>query len=160
MTARHAFLTTVAAAHLILVICGAAGFLSEERALGWYGEVSGAGNEYGFFAPGVGASYQATFTMTDEDGRTWTDDLDRGDTHEVMLRYNNGFSALDGLGSDLAASWAATMFGRHPQAQQVTVQFQEYDPPSMEEYRAGNRAEWKTFYQGTFVRESQASEGK
>ena len=155
MTARHAFLTTIAAAHVILVICGAAGFLAGERALGWYGEVSGAGNQYGFFAPEVGASYRATFTMTDAKGQTWMDVLNRGDNHEAMLRYDNSFG--DFGSSDLAASWAAMMFGRHAHAQQVTVRLQEYDPPTMADYQAGKRAEWKTFYQATFIRDQETA---
>jgi hypothetical protein len=157
MNARHALLTAIAAAHLLVVACGAASWapFSDKKlpgkALRWYGGMSGANNGYGFFAS-VGPSYRVSFTMTNSTGRTWTDVLDQGKNNEATLRFNGTVSILGYVGDGLTASWAATMFGRHPDAQQVVVELNEYDPPSMEDYQAGKRAQWERVYEAMFVR--------
>src|SRR5262245_20729418 len=126
MNLRHAFLTALAAAHLVLVACGASrrGPLPAtpwpRKALRWYGAMSGSDNGYGFFAPGVASQWRATFTLSDGAGRDWTDTLERQDNSEVTLRVGGivGLFPEADLSRDLAASWAGKMFGRHPGAQQ------------------------------------------
>jgi hypothetical protein len=156
MTRRHAVATLVAACHLVLVVCGASGLAfssnpnedsSARKAVRLYGALSGADNGYGFFAPGVGPQVRATFTLSDDSGRTWTDTLERGMSHEALHRVG-GSPALatePAFRDDLIRSWAGTMFGRHPSACRVVVRLQVYDPPTMEDYRTGERARWETF---------------
>jgi hypothetical protein len=154
MTRRHALATFAAACHLVLVVCGASGLLfTGDPAMGdWprqgvqlYGALSGAENGYGFFAPGVGAQIRATFILTDASGRTWTDTLERGLSHEATLRAAGSVSlaAEPDFRDDLFRSWIGTMFGRHPEARRVVVRLEMFDPPTMAEYQAGHRAEWE-----------------
>ena len=57
MTARHAAVAVLAAAHLTLVVCGAARLRPPHGPAGsavrFYGALSGSDNGFGFFAPGV-----------------------------------------------------------------------------------------------------------
>jgi hypothetical protein len=138
------------------------------RAARTYGAYSGSDSSYGFFAPSVGPQIRATFTLSDDSGRTWTDTLESRSNREVELRIG-GIVALFCSTDErdaLAASLAATMFGRHPEARFVTVQAESYGTtgtaatsqedlyqlPSMANYRAGERPMWRVLYQATFTR--------
>jgi len=155
MTRRHAVATLAAACHLALVVCGASGLVFSgpssadgpvRKTVRLYGALSGADNGYGFFAPGVGPQVLATFTLRDGAGRTWTDTLERGMSHEALHRAG-GSPALavePAYRDDLVRSWAGTMFGRHPEARRVVVRLELFDPPSMGGYRVGERARWET----------------
>jgi hypothetical protein len=163
MSKRHAFATALALGHLILVACGAAGLsllpdsCPPGRALRWYGAVTEAGNGYGYFAPSVGSPSRVTFLLSDGAGRTWADALDPGGSPEVRLRV--GTIALQSadpeLRPHLAASWAARMFGRHPDAREVVVRIELHELPSMAQYRAGERPRWEKVYEATFRRTGQ-----
>ena len=156
MTQKHAIWTGLAAAHLILVACGAARTIPGLDTLPgwsvrWYGSLSGGTNSYGFFKE-VGSGCKVTFTMTDEAGNTWEDELDRAGNREAWMRANGSIYMIIDLNDQLAASWAANMFARHPSARQVYIQFDQFDPPSMENYRNGVRPEWQTTYARVFLR--------
>jgi len=163
---KRTFFTAVAVGHLILVAFGIFRLpLLSELNLGgrlarWYGLVTGTAYAYGFFAPEVPPQYKATFTMTDRNGRTWTDTLAHDTNNEVTLRSEVTVSVWGLVGDNLPACWAATMFGRHHDAVLVTVSLNEYNPPTMTDYRAGKRAEWKTIYQATFFRHPQVTTEK
>jgi hypothetical protein len=191
MSKWHAVLTAVAAVHLFLVACGAAGLTllpedtPSEKLLRLYGELSGADNNFGFFAPRVGAQIRAIFTLTDSDGNTWTDVLERGSNRETDLRVEVLIeSVLDDnaledeededeegdeedeeeasrpswLQTASVKSWAVWMFARHPSAVEVAVSVEYYYVPPMDEYRTGARPEWrKTRCQKTFVRDEEDS---
>ena len=156
MTRRHAIWTGLAAAHLLLVACGASKMVPGlETPWQWgvrlYGSMSGATNSYGFFKE-VGSGCKASFTMTDADGNTWEDGLDRAGNREAWMRANGSIYMIIDLNDQLAASWAANMFARHPKAQQVYVQFDQFEPPSMADYRDGVRPDWRTTFARVFVR--------
>ena len=161
MTRRHAVFTALAAGHLALVACGAAGFApwagwgAAGESLRWYGTVTEAGNGYGYFAPVVGMPSRVTFVMSDDAGRAWEDSL-AGSTASPEARLRMGTIALGAgdpeLRPRLTASWAATMFGRHPDAEQVVVRIETYELPPMEHVRAGEKARWETVYEATFRR--------
>jgi hypothetical protein len=162
MTRRHKFWTAVAAGHLVLIACSAAGFVPSpdrpvEKAVRWYGAMSGATNRYGFFKE-VGSGCKVTFTLTDKDGRSWQDVLSRGGNREAEMRANGSIYLILDFDDALATSWAASMLARHPLAHQVVVQFEQYEPPSMAEYRDGVRPEWKTTYVKVFVRKKDIGE--
>jgi hypothetical protein len=168
MNKQTTVVISLAAAHLLLVVCGAAGLslLSGRsppgKALRWYGAMSGADNGYGFFAPGVAPQWRATFTLSDTAGRTWTDTLEGDHNHEVAHRVGgivNLFSE-PGLRPELAASWAAKMFGRYPDAKQVVIRVEIYDLPTMAEYRNGTRPQWEFICEATFARHRAGSPGK
>ena len=121
------------------------------RAFNWYGGMSGGSNRYGFFKE-VGSACKASFLMSDEEGNEWQDTLDHGISHEASLRYQGAMFIYPDWGEQLSLQWAATMFGRHPTAYQADVYFESIDVPSMDEYRAGKRPEWKTTVHDRFFR--------
>src|SRR5262245_18263663 len=123
MSRKHAIWTGLAAAHLLLVLCGSARLVPwRDRPLEWterwYGSIFGATNSYGFFKE-VGSGCKVTLTMTDADGNTWDDGLDRGGNREAWMRANGSIYMNVDYYDPLAASWAANMFARHPTARQV-----------------------------------------
>ena len=162
MTRRHIFFTGLAAAHLVMVACSAVGLLPGvdrplQWGLRWYGSISGASNSYGFFKE-VGSGCKVTFTLTDEDGNTWQDELNRAGNREAEMRANGSIYLLGDYADLLAASWAANLLARHPSARQVIVQFEQFDPPSMADYRDGARPEWRTSYLKVFLRNVETSD--
>lgn len=173
MTGKHKLLTALAGFHLILIVLGAMHlhFGQSTSALGqagyWYGTMTGAGSSHGFFAPGLTAPVRIMFQMYDAEGQEWTDTIAFGSTSESNVRLKNisvNPPDLEAAHNDpMMKSLAGTMFGKHPEAVLVVVQFQYYvleksDPnaeddfPTMEEWRAGKRPEWVTFYQLPYQR--------
>jgi hypothetical protein len=165
MSKRHALFTALAAVHLGLVVCGALGWglLPEDKLTGQVLRVgqamSGSDTGYGFFAPDVGADLRARFTMIDATGREWTDDMSFGNNLEARLRVANVLALVydEELRGVAAGSLAGTMFGRHPTAQTVIVTIETYDPPTMEEYREGDRPEWEVVYEAAISRKPKTS---
>lgn len=164
MTTRHAFLTGLAAAHLVLVACGAFSthlLPAGTPAYKWlrlYGEVSGADNTWGFFAPSVGWQRQTVFVFTDEEGRTWTEKHERGSTHETNLRLTRLTDTAmlsDGRIDRLQLrSWAASALGRHPTAKTVEIRLEIYQHPMTHEHRLGQKGQWKLYDHWTYTRAS------
>jgi hypothetical protein len=163
MNARLKLATALAAVHLVLVACGVLGLSIVPHdsvagaALNTYGVLSGSDNNYGFFAPGVALQMQAEFALSDGAGRVWTDRLETGANNEVAKRIDScvSRSADPELSPALAASWAAVMFDRHPDAQRVVVRVREYALPTMAEFQAGQRPEWRPVFEVTFERNLQ-----
>jgi hypothetical protein len=151
MTRRHTLYTILAGLHIVLVACGAAGWsvLPPNTALGHGLRVvrgyTGSDASYAFFAPGVSSTVRATFTMTDANGKQWTDTLDAGMSREAQLRIGSGVGMTGAFPNLLPAfvhSWAATMLGRHPTAETVTVSIEVYEVPPMDAAKSGQRPEW------------------
>jgi hypothetical protein len=167
MTKRHAFFTALAAGHLALVAGWGASRapLAELGVAGkvaaWYGAMSGAQANYGFFAPDAVWQARATFHLEDAKGHTWTDTIERKSAgNESNLRLgglvDNQFAGGP-PDREQVRSWAAGMLARHPTAKTVRVQVESYQTPSMEQFRAGERPEWVTIYEETFTRISAVS---
>jgi hypothetical protein len=149
------------ALHLAFVGLGASHAWPE--AVGWfgsllhlYGSASGASGSYSFFAPGVGSQLRVQLAVVDAAGRTSEEALATGVSREAELRVGN---IVGGLWSDwverdmqraVAASLAGTVFGRRPDADTVSVRFESFDLPTMEQYREGQRGEWQSHYQAKF----------
>jgi len=160
MTNRHALLTGLAALHLVLVVCGAFDWslLSQERLPGKVLRVgqamTGSDTGYGFFAPDVGCDLRARFTLIDAAGRRWTDQLDTGPTLESRLRISNVLNLFEEeeWRREAAGSLAGIMLARNPTAVKVIVRIDVFDPPTMEDYRAGERLEWEPMYEATVSR--------
>jgi hypothetical protein len=171
MSRKQLCWTVLAAGHLLLVACGAVGLQLlppaswAGRATGYYGAVSGAASSYGFFAPNVGPQIRATMTVQDAAGRSWRDTLTSGKTMESRLRVCAIPGRLDDLQPEkkmlVMRSLAAAMFGRHPDARQVTIRVElfgrrqagdEIDFPAMSEVAGGKTPEWIPLYEATFER--------
>lgn len=158
---RSAIIIGASALHLTFVGLGAAHAWPE--AGGWtgsllrlYGSASGASGSYSFFAPGVGSQLRLQLAVVDAAGRTSEEVLVTGVSREAELRVSN---IVGGLWSDLvdrdmqravAASLAGTVFGRRPDADTVSVAFESFDLPTMEQYKEGQRGEWQSHYQAKF----------
>jgi hypothetical protein len=163
MRARdRCLLLGLALGHLILVALGA-GSVSL-RPLGpvgsmldGYGALSGASSGYGFFAPGVNGQLVAHFDVVDAEGRRTAAALETGSSHEADLRVGNIIDQFwheddaPGLERVLAASLAGKIFARHPEAREVAVRLEHFEPVSMEAYRGGARPAEIPIYEATFV---------
>ncbi len=163
MTGRQKIMVAVAGLHLLVVTYNAFRLPAPSPAnraglaFRWYGAMSGASNSYGFFKA-VGNNCRVRFYITDHEDKSWEDVLNRSDNHEAEMRYNSSTYMIVDFGDHVVKHWAATMFGRHPSARQVFVIFEEYAPPSMEEFRAGKRGQWLTTYPPkAFFRKDQIS---
>lgn len=164
MNRRHVCLAIAAALHLALVTVGAFGWGlplgrgRAVRALNYYGAVTGASQRFSYFAPGVASPLRATFLLKTAAGRTWTDTLDEEAGREAQLRMESivtNFMQAEyrpGLRRALAGSWAATMLGRHPEAERILVRVEICDLPTMTQYRAGDRPRWRPVYEAEFTR--------
>lgn len=167
MTRRHLAWAIAACLHLVLVICGAASVTLSGRnlALGilaQYSEVSGADTQYGFFAPSVASQCRAILTLRDAEGREWSDTVAADPAAGFGWLTSSAIDSIprlpENLRRALAGSWAAVMFGRHPQAVEVVVDSQIEMLPTMPEWDAGARPEWKSLYKSTFVRKADSDE--
>jgi hypothetical protein len=150
-----------AGAHLALVAVGAAGAEfagagAVPSVLAHYGHLTGADNTYGFFAPSVSSQCRVSFTMRDAAGGTWRDELVGGEESALSFRSQSAVDAIGKLPDDLrralSASWAGTMFARHPRAQYVVVEVEVEELPTMSAWRDGARQQWAPLYRATFVR--------
>ncbi len=121
-----------------------------------YAALSGTDSAYSFFAPSVGTQLRASFELTDAEGKTSTDVLTTGTSHEADLRIGDMVAIFSMVGQDLqrslAGSWAGRVLARHPEAEHVVVRLDAYDLPTMAEYREGKRPEWSPYYEAEFVR--------
>lgn len=161
----HKVLLATTFFHLIIVAMGASQF--DFYRLGvvgsWlhvYGQVTGAGSGYGFFAPGVGDGLRAEFDIH-EGISTRTVKLEPGHNRESDLRIGNLLNALSKHLDDektrrsVSASLAAKMFNQFPNASGVTVRLESIGIATMSEYRAGKTSsDWKSLYKAKFVRSS------
>jgi hypothetical protein len=166
MDRRLTLMTVLAAAHLFQVVCGACSLSplpkmsTSGQALRYYGVLSGSDNGYGFFSPNVASTYRARFAIAG-DGRARPVELGEPVNNEVGLRAATPLILFNiaELHDPMAASWAGMIFGRHPDARQVTVRVEEYDIPTLRNYRAGERPRWQPVYEAAFARRDSSREG-
>ncbi len=151
--------------HLALVVAGAAHLTSRVpgalgRGLRFYDALSGAGDSYSFFAPAVGPQLRARFTVSTPQGGRSEETLETGKSREVGFRLGNlaGTVYIVAKRTDLRraflAALAASRFGAHPEANRVEVSIEEWEMPTMAEYRFGARPRWRSLQDATFVRTS------
>ncbi len=151
MTRPQKIWLTIAILHLGLVTYNGFGEIlklpvaSERHPAGlpirWYAAMTGANNSYGFFKK-VDNTCKVEFTLVDADGNSWTDKLSTAENHEAELRFMGSPFMIADYGDALTTSWAATMFGRHPKAARVDINFVQYNPVNLDEFRNGARAQW------------------
>jgi len=169
MSFRRSIWVLCATGHFVVVICGACSSLPDSnrgpaaQTVRWYATMSGAGTNYGFFAPSVGATHRARFVLRDAMGSTWPDVFDQTNSPEARLRLTGIVEAAFMTGDAqqlpewrkrLAKSWAATLFARHPNAVSLTAVVEFYDVPTMAEYRDGSRTSWQEVYRAEVQRHS------
>jgi len=125
----------------------------------YYGAITGADRQFGFFAPAVGTQLRAEFDLVDKNGQTQMTQLEAGVNRESQLRIGNLVSLFwdkiedETLRRTMAASMAAKMFNRFPETQSVAIRFEGYELPPMRMYAEGARPFWKPFYRAKFSNE-------
>lgn len=151
------------ACHLGLVVAGAAHLTSRVhgpvgRGLRFYDALSGAGDSYSFFAPAVGPQLRARFTVSAPGGVRTEETLEAGKSREVGFRLGEVAGTVyiaaqrENLRRAFLGALAANRFGAHPDAQRVEVIIEDWVMPSMAEYRAGSRPQWRALLEATFAR--------
>lgn len=117
------------------------------RIYGVYGAYSGAGTSYGFFAPGVAAEWRAAIDLYDPAGGKWTTRIKSPGNLELAILDATiaGHFGNEGLREAIAGSWAASAIAQAPRAAAAVVRAEAFLVPTMKEYRAGARGEWRTF---------------
>jgi hypothetical protein len=160
MRITRAFLVVAAFLHLLSVALFIWTVFAEDlpgklpAALRVYKNLSGTFRDYAFFAPEVASDLKAGFLVTDTAGEETFVNF-AAKNREVGFRYNCIIAACmrDVRGRDLfAQSWAALPLGSTPDVDRVTVMVKTLDLPSMRDYRAGKRPEWRTVYVAEFGR--------
>ena len=168
MPNRRSIWLLIAAGHVAMLICGATRLLQDQdtgaaaQLVRWYGTMSGADSNYGFFAPAVGSKHRARFLLANAEGDTWEEALDQTGSGETRLRLSGIVEEpfMSGQAEDhpewrrrLVTSLAATMFSRHPNAVSLKMEVEAYDIPPIASYRAGERPKWVKLYQAEFQRQ-------
>jgi hypothetical protein len=155
-----------AAAHLAVVICGAARFRFTDASsvgavLGVYAAYSGANNSYGFFAPGVAAQWRAAFDFYDPLNDKWVTRTRAPPNLELAVLDStiNSLFANENVRETLAASLAGTALAETPGAAVVVVRAEAYVVPTMERYNHGARGEWRTLAAYAFTTDEKVSVG-
>lgn len=160
---RRWLLLAAVACHLGLAVIGALGICLWEtgamgRVLTYYCALSGIDSKYAYFAPGVGARPQAAFTIVDGAGNEFSDTLETRVNREADIRVEdliavfNHRRADDAVRRQIAVSWAAMMFARHPGAQAVLVDVGHPRVPTMTALQRGAQSRWKSVYRARIVR--------
>jgi|GEM_PF-1148163 len=164
MEPRHPFLFRViicaTIVHLGLVICGAVRFAPYPQntrvgdALRCYQSYTGSDNAYGFFAPGVASAKRVVLHGYHAQQNVWVTRIEAPVGREIQLRLSTtaGLFSQEGHHEQLAASWAAWMFGEDLDASPVIVEIQAYAMPTMSEFRAGERPDWQVMEVFPFAR--------
>jgi len=151
--------------HLALVVAGAAHLTSRlhgpvGRGLRFYDALSGAGDSYSFFAPAVGPQLRARFTLSTSQGERAEETLDTGKGREVGFRLGNLVGTVYVLAKQtdvrraFLGALAASRLGAHPEANLVQVSLDEWEMPTMAQYRIGARPRWRSLRDATFARAS------
>lgn len=127
------------------------------KALLLYQYVTGTGNCFGFFAPGVISMLKVSYEIRQGE-QVIGKGLISSENDEVSLRLHNLTQQFWTASRDpkvrrsLAASMAGRLFTRYPQADTVSLMLHSFVMPSMAQYRAGRRPSWEKNYEGTFQR--------
>src|ERR1044071_1720116 len=119
-----------------------------------YMDYAGSNRDYSFFAPSVANGLRAFCIVEDSSGKETVYSISTSNG-EANFRFDCLVSACmrKPEGMDMfGQSWAAFYLGQQADARKAIIVSQSYQLPSMEAYRKGDRAKWKTIYTGTFVK--------
>ena len=149
--------------HLLMVVVGITEFHFPAntrwgKAFSAYGELTGSGYSYGYFAPGAYSQLRAQFIVSDHSGHSQVLCLDQTRTHEAALRLGNILEQLSNDAADptefhhhLASALAGSIFARYPEAHTVDVRLQRYSTVSMKQFRLGSRTTWEPEFSAKFA---------
>jgi hypothetical protein len=153
ITWKHLCWTGIAVIHLLIAALHAAHLeewpLHKRRlvkGLATYGDYTGAGNIFSFFAPRVGNEIAVIYTLAGRDSSQHVTRLEGANTEcnrRIQTIYN--FFSIEEASPLLAQSCASYMLRQHPGTRLVRVMAVTQTVPGMEEYRNGARPKWEPF---------------
>jgi hypothetical protein len=123
-----------------------------------YAYLSGVGNHYGFFAPGVKSQFRVDYVALRDGVAIATGDVQTRNS-ETKFRWHNAVENFwlsqdkESLRRSQAASLAGKVLAQHPQAQSVRLTVKAFVLPSLSEYAEGQRPSWEEHYAVTFRRQ-------
>jgi hypothetical protein len=107
-----------------------------------YGAYTGASNAYGFFAPAVPSGRRLTASALCGDQSIPVDIPLHGEARHRLTTVTS-LTAYRKIEEAVAASVGAYALGRNPCASAALVRIEYYSIPSIEDYRRGERPQWK-----------------
>jgi hypothetical protein len=102
------------------------------------------------------------FALSTPQGERTDETLESRKSREVSFRLGNlaGTVYILARSTDLRRAFlgalAANRLGAHPEANLVQVNIEEWEMPTMAEYRVGARPRWRSLQDATFVRTSRS----
>jgi len=123
-----------------------------------YQYLTGTGNCFGFFAPGVISQIKVGYEIRHH-GKVVEQGIVGSENAEVSLRMHNltqqfwTASLNPKVRRSMAASFAGKLFSQHPSADSVSISLKSFVLPSMAQYREGMRPSWEKNYSSEFTRE-------
>ncbi len=123
-----------------------------------YASYAGADKHYGFFAPGVAPDVRILFEIEDTEKGCFTEEFALPEANsEISHRLytmRSVFAKVTEFQDFGATSLAAAMFNKYNTAQQVEVQVEVMNTPTMKAYQAGERPNWIRIYESTFQKKN------
>ena len=162
MPVRHKIFYILAGLHLLMIGLYASHFAewgaSENKvikAAGSIGHATGSNNIFSFFAPALADQPYVVYAVKDKNGKEAMVDL-TGHSPDFTNRINNiyGYLTLPEGRSIISASLAQFVLNRYPDAEKVRVAMVVQQIPDMQEYRKGERSQWRFWFHRDFKRDS------
>jgi hypothetical protein len=133
-----------------------------------YGEAAGTNSQYAFFSPGISVQIRVRFTVKKDQGSTEFVDFLSGRNREMDLRLgdiSDQFLTIanvkDPIGRklqrSLAASLAASVFSRHPNARSIVVSIEEFIPKPLRAKEPYPPSQWRQVYSIEFSRQKRGA---
>jgi hypothetical protein len=145
------------AGHILVVALFAAGMISGAGSFGsavaFYGAWTGTATSYSFFAPGVASEIRVRYTVLLADGSS-QEGIVGTTNREMNLRLMTlfGIAPMPEAERVVSRSIAARLFGGYPSARAITIFFDVYDLPSLNQVKTGFRPTWKQIHSAEFLR--------
>lgn len=152
ITVKHICWTGLAFFHLTVAVLHAAHMEEWNIRHTWllkqvsiYGDFTGTGNIFSFFAPEIGNEIAVVYTLTDGQHQEVTrlEGVNTECNRRIQTIYN--FFSIEEAQSLLARSCAAYMLKQHPSSHTVRVTVVGRKVPDMASWRAGATAKWEPF---------------
>lgn len=152
ITVKHICWTGIALFHLTVAALHAAHLEEWTSHKSWllkqlsaYGDYTGSGNIFSFFAPRIGNEIAVVYTLADGKRQQVTR-LESSNTEcnrRIQTIYN--FFSIDEAQPLLAKSCAAYMLRQNPETRMVRVMVIGKQVPDMASFRAGATPKWEPF---------------
>lgn len=130
----------------------------------YYGEAAGTNSQYAFFSPGISTQIRVRFLIKKDQGSPELIDFMSGRSRETDLRLgdiSDQFLTLTRLQEpirrklqrSLAASMAAHVFSRYPDAKSIVLTLEEFAPKPLRTMEPYPSPRWRKVYSIEFSRQ-------